>query len=50
MMKIFDTHAHYDDSVYDEDREQLFKKMFYENVTDICLIGANYENSKAEHN
>lgn len=26
-MKIFETHAHYDDEVFDEDREVLFEKM-----------------------
>lgn len=48
MIRIFDTHAHYDDNVYDEDRDQLFKRMLCDDVTDICLIGANYENSKSE--
>ena len=46
MIKIFDTHAHYDDSIYDEDREELFKKMYKEGVSDIALIGASLDNSE----
>ena len=48
MIKIFDTHAHYDDSIYDEDREELFKKMNKEGVSDIALIGASLDNSEKE--
>ena len=48
MIKIFDTHAHYDDSIYDEDREELFKKMYKEGVSDIALIGASLDNSEKE--
>lgn len=47
-MKIFDTHAHYCDSKYDEDREKLFKKMYIEGVDKVCLIGPNYTESVAE--
>ena len=47
-MVIFDTHAHYSDSIYDADRETLFKKMVTDGVTDITLIGASLENSKKE--
>lgn len=47
-MKIFDTHAHYSDNIYDVDREELYKNMFAEGVSDIALIGASLENSKKE--
>lgn len=47
-MKIFDTHAHYSDSKYDEDREELFKKMYIEGVDRICLIGPNLSETKEE--
>lgn len=47
-MKIFDTHAHYSDAVYDSDREQLFKKMFATGVSDVTLIGASLNESKKE--
>ena len=48
MNKIFDTHAHYDDPVYDVDREALFERMFREGVDSIALIGASYDESKSE--
>lgn len=48
MIKIFDTHAHYDDNIYDEDREVLFKKMYEDGVTDVALIGANINDSEKE--
>lgn len=47
-MKIFDTHAHYSDTKYDEDREKLFKKMYIEGVDKICLIGPNKSESILE--
>ena len=27
-MKIFDTHAHYDDAKFDQDRENLLKEIY----------------------
>ena len=39
-MYIFDTHAHYDDDWYDEDRDVLLKSMKEKNVKKICNIGA----------
>lgn len=47
-MKIFDTHAHYSDGIYDEDRKELFRKMYSEGVTDITLISADIESLKKE--
>lgn len=43
---IFDTHAHYDDSVYDNDREELFQTMCSEGVGIITNIGADIESTK----
>jgi len=43
---IFDTHAHYDDSVYDKDREVLFQTMRSEGVGIITDIGADIESTK----
>ena len=34
-MKIFETHAHYDDEAFREDREALFDEMFA-NHKEIC--------------
>ena len=31
-MNIFDTHAHYDDEAFDEDRDELFNAMEKNNV------------------
>lgn len=38
---IFDTHAHYDDEAYDEDRECLFDRMRKQGVEYIVNIGAS---------
>lgn len=38
---IFDTHAHYDDEAYDEDRESLFDHMRKQGVEYIVNIGAS---------
>ncbi len=35
---IFDTHAHYDDEVYEEDREQLLESMYQKEVK--CIVNA----------
>lgn len=48
MIKIFDTHAHYSDSVYDVDRENLFKNMYDNGVVSVTLIGGNLEESRKE--
>lgn len=48
MIKIFDTHAHYNDQIYDVDREELFKRMYGDGVLDITLIGASLSESKEE--
>ena len=48
MIKIFDTHAHYSDAIYDDDREELFKEMYHNGVKAITLIGASLEESKNE--
>lgn len=46
MLKIFDTHAHYSDKIYDNDRDELLKEMFNNGVKAITLIGASLEESK----
>ena len=50
MIRIFDTHAHYNDSAYDSDRVQLFEKMYKDGVDKITLIGANIHDSEVEKN
>ena len=45
---MFDSHAHYDDRQYDEDREELFSRLFAEEgVTGLVTIGCNTESSHA---
>ena len=43
---IFDTHAHYDDEAFSEDREELLKSMPTENIGRIVNVGASLESSK----
>lgn len=43
---IFDTHAHYDDPVYEKDREELFEAMRAEGVGMITDIGADIASTK----
>ncbi len=45
-MKIFDTHAHYDDEHFDEDREEIIKKI-HDSGVEYCIdIGCDIETSK----
>ena len=39
-MKIFETHAHYDDEAFREDREALFDEMFANDIDTIINVGA----------
>jgi TatD DNase family protein len=40
---IFDTHAHYDSSQFDEDREEVLSSMQEQGVSTIVNVGASYE-------
>jgi TatD DNase family protein len=40
-MKIFDTHAHYDDEAFEQDREALFDSMFANHIETIVNVGAS---------
>ena len=44
---IFDTHAHYDDSVFDEDRDELLSGMAQNGIGTIVNIGADMKSSAA---
>lgn len=44
---IFDTHAHYDDSAFDEDREELLCGMAEKGIGTIVNIGADMSSSAA---
>ena len=43
---IFDTHAHYDDEAFQEDREELFNKMKEEGIDYVVNVGANLNTSR----
>lgn len=44
-MKITDTHAHYDDNAFDEDRYELLGRILEESVENIITIGCSIESS-----
>lgn len=46
-MKLFDTHAHYNDEKFKEDVEELLGNMHKENLEGIVIPGYNIESSKA---
>ena len=43
---IFDTHAHYDDEAFDEDRERLIEEISQSNISKIVNVGANLSTSE----
>ncbi len=45
-MELFDTHAHYDDDWFSEDREDILKKIAESEVTKLVNIGTNVALSK----
>lgn len=40
---IFDTHAHYDDKAFDEDREELLKQLLQQGISRVVNIGSSLE-------
>lgn len=47
MKKIFDTHAHYDDKVFDQDREELLSSLREQGVERIVNVSANLQEIEA---
>lgn len=45
-MKLFDTHSHYNDEKFDEDREEIIKLVYEAGITNTVVVGDNIENSK----
>ena len=45
MKLIFDSHAHYDDAKFDNDRDELIKSMLDKNVNTIINFGIDIDNS-----
>ena len=46
FMEFFDTHAHYNDEKFDEDREEIIKKIYEEGITKTVCIGYDVKNSE----
>lgn len=46
MTTIFDTHAHYDDEAFDEDRAVLLKELPEQGITKVVNIGASLDSCK----
>ena len=46
MEYIFDTHAHYDDEAFDEDRESLIGSLREKGIGNVCNIGASMESCR----
>ncbi|MCL2019705.1 MAG: TatD family hydrolase [Oscillospiraceae bacterium] len=46
MMKLFDTHTHYDDYAYDEDREELIPRLLSESVAGFIAAGCTLDRSE----
>ncbi|MGN0435998.1 MAG: TatD family hydrolase, partial [Wujia sp.] len=46
MVKIFDTHAHYDDEDFDEDRDELIGSLKCNGVLRVVNIGASMQTSR----
>ena len=45
-MRIFDSHAHYDDDRFDENRDEILSEVFSNGVEKICNIGASLSSSR----
>lgn len=45
-MKLFDTHAHYNDEAFNDDRDEIINQIFNEGVTCAAVIGYDLEHSK----
>lgn len=45
-LKVIDTHAHYDDEAFDEDRNKLLTEMLENSVENIITIGCTMERSR----
>lgn len=43
---IFDTHAHYDDKAFDEDRDRLIESLAENGIVGVCNVGARLEGSR----
>ena len=47
-MRIFDTHAHYDDEAFDVDRDELLNKLLSTDIDTIVNVGASIEGAGSQ--
>jgi TatD DNase family protein len=45
-MMIFDTHAHYDDEAFEEDRDELLNSLFHQGIEAVTNVGASIKTSQ----
>ena len=45
-MQLFDSHAHYNDEKFEQDREEILKKVYESGVTDLVCAGYDVTSSK----
>ena len=45
-MEFFDTHSHYNDEAFDEDKDEIIKNTYDSNITKFTCIGYDLESSK----
>jgi len=45
-MKIFDTHAHYDDEAFDKDRDELLRSLNAKGIGTVVNVGASIQSTK----
>ena len=45
-MQFFDSHAHYNDEKFNEDREEILKSIYDSGVTKIICVGYDIASSK----
>ncbi len=45
-MEFFDSHMHIDDSIFDQDREEVLQKIYKQGVTKAIDLGCDIQSSK----
>lgn len=45
-MEFFDSHSHYNDTKFEQDRDEIIKKIYKDGVTKLICVGYNIESSK----
>lgn len=45
-MEFFDSHAHYNDERFEEDREKLIQQIYEDNISKVTCIGYDVKSSE----